>query len=113
MSDDHRNQINEEKEAFRQAKVFTQKEEYFGIPSKVFYNVVALSVGIMVAFRSTYGLCVSVIMFFLLIVPLYHIHKNDPFALVVWKKCLFRKHNRWCAGRSEKRVVNILSKEEF
>ncbi len=113
MSDEHTNQINKDNEAFKQSKVFVQREEYFGIPSKVFYNVFALSVGLMVAFRSIYGVFVGLIMFFLLIVPLYHAHKKDPFALVVWKKCLFRGHNRWCAGRSEKRVVNILTKEEF
>jgi hypothetical protein len=114
MNDDRTiEEQNEEKEAFKQAKVFTQKEEYWGIPSKIVYNVFALSIGLMVAFRSISGIVLGLIMLTLLIVPLYHIHKDDPFALVVWKRCMLRKHNRWCAGRAEKRKIKYLDREEI
>ncbi len=100
---------NENQNALKQAKVFTQKEQYFGIPSKVCYNVVALSVGLGVAFKSP---LVGLLFLFLLVIPLYHIHKNDPFALTVWKRGLFRRYGRWCAGRSDSREIKIIKREE-
>lgn len=113
MDDEQIVKEQEEKEAFKQAKVFTQKEEYWGIPSKVVYNVGALSIGLIVAFRSLLGVILGITMCFLMIVPLYHIHKDDPFALTVWVRCMRRRHNRWCAGRAENRNVKIIKREEL
>lgn len=100
---------NEKQNAFKQAKVFTQKEQYFGIPSKVCYNVVAFAVGLGVAFKSP---LIGLLFLGLLAAPLYHIHKDDPFALTVWKRGLFRQYGRWCAGRSDSRKIKIIERED-
>lgn len=114
MTDGQVNNVtSEEQEAFKQAKVFTQSEEYFGIPSKVFYNVIAISVVFIIAFKSLYGVIVSIIMFLLMVVPLYHLYQDDPAALKIWQRGLFRKYDRWCAGRADVRKINYLKKENY
>jgi type IV secretory pathway VirB3-like protein len=101
--------LNEDqKQAFKQVKVLTAQDEFFGIPSKVFYNVIAFSIGLGVLLRSP---LVSLIFLFVLGMPAYHIHKNDPFALQIWIRAVTRRYGRWCAGRGERRSLIILSKE--
>lgn len=98
----------DQKQAFKQVKVLTTKDEFFGIPSKVFYNVIAFSIGLGVIVRSP---IVSIIFFIVLGIPVYHIHKNDPFALQIWVRAATRRYNRWCAGRSGRRSLIIIEKE--
>lgn len=101
--------LNEDqKQAFKQVKVLTARDEFFGIPSKVFYNVIAFSIGLGVLLHSP---LVSLIFLFVLGIPAYHIHKNDPFALQIWIRAATRPYGRWCAGRSEKRSLIILTRE--
>ena len=102
-------ELNEnQKQAFKQVKVLTSKDEFFGIPSKVFYNVVAFSIGLGVLIRSP---LVSIVFLFVLGIPAYQIHKNDPFALQIWIRAVTRRYGRWCAGRAGRRSLVILEKE--
>ena len=99
----------EQKQAFKQVKVLTTRDEYFGIPSNIFYNIIAFSVGLGVLLRSP----VTAIIFLLVLgVPAYHIHKNDPFAFKIWIRAITRRYGRWCAGCAERRSVTILKKED-
>jgi type IV secretory pathway VirB3-like protein len=99
----------DQRKAFKQVKVFTTKSEYFGIPSKIFYNIIAFSVGLAVALGQP---MVAAIFLAVLGIPAYQIHKKDPDALEVWLKALTRRYNRWCAGRAENRKLCILKKGE-
>ena len=102
-------ELNEaQKQAFKQVKVLTSRDEFFGIPSKVFYNVVAISIGLGVLLRSP---IVSIVFLGVLGIPAYHIHKNDPFALQIWVRAVTRRYSRWCAGRAERRSLVIIQKE--
>ena len=102
-------ELNEDqKQGFKQVKVFTARDDYFGIPSKIFYNVIAFSIGLGVLLRSP---PVSIIFLFVLGVPAYHIHKNDPIALKIWIRAITRRYGRWCAGRAERRSIVIFKKE--
>ena len=98
----------DQRQAFKQVKVLTAKDEFFGIPSKVFYNVIAFSIGLGVLLRSP---LVSIIFLFVLGIPAFHIHKNDPFALQIWVRAVTRRYGRWCAGRAEPRSLIILNQE--
>ena len=97
------------KEALKNVRVFTGREDYFGIPSKIFFNIVAFSVGLGVILKS---LWVGVLFLTLLGYPAYHIHRRDPQALFVWYRAWRRPHALWVAGVFEKREIVILSKEE-
>jgi hypothetical protein len=54
---------------------------------------------------------VSIIFLFVLGIPAFHIHKNDPFALQIWIRAATRRYGRWCAGRAERRSLIVLNKE--
>jgi hypothetical protein len=98
----------DQQQAFKQVKVLTARDEFFGIPSKVFYNVIAFSIGLGILLRSP---VVTVVFLFVLGIPAYHIHKNDPFALQIWIRAVTRRYGRWCAGRAERRSLIVLNKE--
>ncbi len=101
--------MTDNRDALKQARVFTHKEEYLGIPSKIFYNIIGLSTGLGIAFKSP---IIGLLFLFLLAVPMNRIHKDDPFALKIWMRGFFRRCDRWSAGHSESRKINILSNEE-
>lgn len=102
--------LNEEhKQAFKQVKVLTQKDEYFGIPSKIFYNIVAFSIGLGVILHSP---LVGLIFLALLGIPAYRIHRHDPFALQIWISAVNRRCGRWCAGCAERRKLYIITRED-
>lgn len=101
---------NEQKQAFQQVKVFTKREQYFGIPSRIFFNVVGFSIGLGALLNSP----VTAIVFLTVLGgPMYKIHKKDPQALEIWFRALSRPYNRWCAGRSDSRKLYILTKEDI
>ena len=103
-------ELNEDqKQAFKQVKVLTSRDEYFGIPSKIFYNIIAFSIGLGVLLRSP---LVSIIFLVILGLPAYHIHRNDPFALKIWVRAITRRYGRWCAGRAERRSIIILERKD-
>lgn len=99
----------EQQRAFEQVKAFAAKSEYFGIPADLFYGIIALAVTIGAALRSP---LMALVIFLFLAVPMYRIHREDPFALKVWIRSVQRRHQRWCAGRSTKRELVIIQREE-
>ena len=99
----------DQREALKQVKAFTFKREYCGhIPSDVFYAVVAMSVSVGAALGSPLMAAVYLIS---LGVPMYFIHKNDPFALKIWIRAMKRRHTRWCSGVAVARELIIFDKE--
>jgi hypothetical protein len=101
-------ELNEEqRQAFKQVKVLTKKDDYFGIPSKIFYNIVAFSIGLGAILHSP---LVGLVFLAVLGIPAYHIHRNDPFALQVWIRAVSRRYGRWCAGRGERRKLYIIKR---
>ena len=103
-------ELNEEqKQAFKQVKVLTKKDEFFGIPSRVFCNIVGFSIGLGVILHSP---LVGLIFLAVLGIPAYQMHRNNPFALQVWIRDVSRRYGRWCAGRAEPRKLYILEKKD-
>lgn len=103
-------EINQEQQqAFKQVKAFVAKADFWGIPADLFYAIVGGSVVIGATVRSPL-LIVTFLLFFG--IPAYRIHKEDPHALKIWIKAAKNRTNRWCAGRSTKRTLTILQKEE-
>ena len=99
----------EQHQALKQVKAFTAKSEYFGIPADVVYAIVGIALGIGAALRSP--LMILVLMLFFGI-PAYRIHRADPFALKVWIAAARRRHDYWQGGRSGKRKLVIIQREE-
>ena len=100
---------DEQKQAFKQVKVLTKKDDYFGIPSRLFYNIVAVAIGLAVMLHSP---LVGVLFLAVLGIPAYRIHRHDPFALQVWLGAVNRRCHRWCAGWAEHRQLYIIQRED-
>lgn len=91
--------------------VFTQHHMIWGIPSRVFVGTLFLT------FFSAFVFCkylplwigipASLVLAFVILLPVYLIHKEDPEAYIVWMRSLFAPF-RLSAGRSVRRRVLIL-----
>ncbi|GAB6909743.1 hypothetical protein JCM12296A_55910 [Desulfosarcina cetonica] len=99
---------NEREEGLKQVKAFVTTPEHFGIPSKIFFAIIFVAVGI--------GALVSfwMIIAYLLVlgVPAYRIHKKDPSALAVLKKAVCCRYSYWQAGTSTPRGFIIIKEED-
>ena len=100
----------EEQKGFKQVAILSSREEYLGIPTKLFVSILIFSVGIGLAVRS---LIVTVVFLLLLGYPAYQCHKKDPHAYFIWRRAAIRKHTRWCAGRSRNRKMIVLQRRGF
>ena len=100
----------EENKALKDYDVLTTKEEYLGIPTKLFISIIALSVIVGFAARS-----VPIGLFLLLVmgIPTYRAHQKDPQAYYIFLRVLWRPADRWCAGqkKNNNRRIYILRKE--
>ena len=103
-------QTGEQNKGFKQVAILSSREEYFGIPIKLFVSVLVFSIGIGLAMRS---LVVIIIFLLLLGYPAYQCHKKDPHAYFIWRRAAIRKHTRWCAGQSRNRKLYILQRRGF
>ena len=110
MSLGEEKQTEDQNKGFKQVAILSSREEYFGIPTKLFVSILIFSVGIGLAMRS---LIVTIILLLLLGYPAYQCHKKDPHAYFIWRRAATRKHTRWCAGRSRNRKLYILQRREF
>lgn len=110
MSLSQEKQTDEQNKGFKQVAILSSREEYFGIPTKLFVSILIFSVGIGLALRS---LIVATIFLLLLGCPAYQCHKKDPHAYFVWRRAAIRKHTRWCAGRSRNRKLYVLQRRGF
>ena len=100
-------QTEEQNKGFKQVAILSSREEYFGIPTKLFVSILVFSAGTGLAMRSW----IVVIIFLLLLgYPVYQCHKKDPHAYFIWRRAATRKHTRWCAGRSRNRKLYILKR---
>ena len=99
----------EENRAFRDYDVLTAKEDYMGIPTKLFVSIVSLSV--IVGFASK-SLPVFLIMILGMGIPAYRSHQKDPQAWHILLRVLTRASDRWCAGQknNNKRKLIVLKK---
>jgi type IV secretory pathway VirB3-like protein len=97
---------SEFKQAAKEARVITRKSEYFGVPSRVVFNVIFFAVAVGAATRI---LWFSVLFAAVVLIPMYYIHREDPHALEVWVRALFRRHGAFAAGRSEPVRLEIRS----
>ena len=107
---EEQNPTEEQNKGFKQVAILSSREEYLGIPTKLFVSILIFSVGIGLAMRS---LIVAIIFLLLLGCPAYQCHKKDPHAYFVWRRAAIRKHTRWCAGRSRNRKLYILQRRGF
>lgn len=81
--------------AFRNVKVFTLQGEIMGLPSKLF--IMGLGLTLMFGFVVRWWSAPLVAIAFF--VPMYQIHKDDPLALEIWRRAMYRHCNYWQAGR--------------
>lgn len=89
---------HEFKQAVKEARVITRKSAYLGVPSRVVFNVVFFAVAVGAATRILWFAAVFAAV---VLIPMYLIHREDPHALEVWVRALFRKHSAFAAGRAE------------
>ena len=95
--------------------VFTQRDMIMGIPSRVFVGTLFLT------FFSAFVFCkylpmwvgapASLLLSFLILVPVYLIHKEDPEAYIVWLRSMFAAA-RLTVARCIRRRVLVLAPQE-
>jgi uncharacterized membrane protein len=103
------NDTSEFKQAAKEARIITRKTEYFGIPSRIVFNVLFFAVAVGAA---TKMLWFSLVFAALVMVPMYFIHRGDPHGLEVWARALFRKYGAFAAGRAEPVNLEIRTEKE-
>lgn len=103
---------SQQQEALRQVRAFVFKNEYFGIPANIFYGIIGMSVAIGAIFRSFFSPFIVLVYLLAFGVPMYHIHKFDPYGLKVWIRAIRRRHTWWCSGIAAPRELIIFSREE-
>lgn len=91
--------------------VFTQRDMSMGIPTRVLVGTMFLtlfSAFVFCKYLPLYaGIPLSLLLSFLILVPVYLVHKEDPDAYIVWLRSLFAA-SRLSAGRSVRRRVLVL-----
>lgn len=94
--------------------VFTQRDMLFGIPTRVALAAFLLALFVGFVFirylPTTIGVLVSILFLFLILVPVYFVHKEDPEAYIVWLRGLFAP-SRLSASKSVRRRMLLLSSE--
>ncbi|WAH62221.1 hypothetical protein LZ023_40805 (plasmid) [Pseudomonas silvicola] len=95
--------------------VFTHRDQKLGIPSKVFFGTLFLSIFATFVFvkylPTLLGLLVSAAVTLIILIPAYLVHKDDPDAYIVWLRGLFAPA-RLTTVRSTRRRVLVLEPQE-
>lgn len=87
------------------AKVLTLTDEFLGLPSKIFISGLALAIGLGATVHFILGLIIALAYF----PAMYHVHKDDPKGLAVWRAAILRKESYWVAGRQKQTKLILLS----
>lgn len=101
---DEQNAREDYKQGVRNRKIFTTTDDILGLPSSVFVGCGAVLFGTFLLFTWQAAL----IMAFVLMPGMYHIHKDDPRALSLWIDVLFQRHHSFEAGTATQRQLIIL-----
>ena len=92
--------------------VFTQRDMSMGIPTRVLVGTLFLTGFSAFVFCKYLGLWIGIpssfLLSFLILIPVYLVHKEDPEAYIVWLRSLFAA-TRLSASKSVRRRVLILT----
>lgn len=102
--EEHDDSREDYRQGARNRKVFTTTDFVMGLPSNVLMGCGAILLATFVLFTWWSTL----IMAFLLMPVMYHIHKDDPRALVLWQAAMFERYNAFEAGTSTSLQLVIL-----
>lgn len=105
MSNDEQDNAREDyRQGARNRKIFTTTDYVMGLPGNVLMGCGAVVGATFILFTWFAALFMA-----LLILPvMYHIHKDDPRALSLWKDAIIERHTSWEAGTTTSRELVIL-----
>lgn len=101
---DEQNSREDYRQGARNRKVFTTTEFSLGLPNNVLMGCGAVLLGTFVLF-TWYA---TIIMGLVLMPVMFHIHKDDPRALTLWKDVMLQRYNSYEAGTSTRRQLVVL-----